>query len=127
VSVLGLLASILVGSAFVAAGGSKLAAGQTWPATAREMGAPGFVIPFVPWVELAVGATLVAGVGRPYPALAAMVLLIVFTGLIVVRLREGRRPSCACFGAWSAQPLGRIHVVRNGVLIALAVVAVIPV
>jgi uncharacterized membrane protein YphA (DoxX/SURF4 family) len=123
VSVIGFVAALVVGLAFVAAGASKIAAGPTWPATAREMGAPEFSIAFVPWIELAVGASLVTRLARPWPALAAVVLLVAFTVLIVVRLSAGQRPSCACFGAWSAQPLGRIHVVRNLILIALALLA----
>ena len=119
----GLVASIIVGVAFVVAGASKLAAGPTWPVTARDMGAPGFTIPLVPWVELAVGAALVAQLAAPTPAIAALVLLVAFTTLIAVRLARGERPSCACFGAWSAEPIGPTHVVRNVVLMALAVVA----
>jgi uncharacterized membrane protein YphA (DoxX/SURF4 family) len=120
---IGIVASILVGSAFVLAGASKLAVGQAWPAQARELGAPSWSPLVVPWFELVVGATLIAGLVRPVPALLAIGALVVFTALIVARLREGRRPSCACFGAWSAKPIGASHVVRNAVLLALAVIA----
>lgn len=122
-SIVGIVASVVVGLAFLFAGASKVAAGRQWPVTAREMGAPAFVIPVVPWVEIAVGASLVAQLAVPIPALAAAALLVAFTALIVVRLSGGDRPSCACFGAWSAEPIGRIHVIRNGVLFALAVLA----
>lgn len=122
-SIAGLIASIVVGLAFVAAGASKLAAGPTWPATAKEMGAPAWTIPFVPWVELAVGATLVTQVATPVPAVVALLLLVAFTVLIVLRLSGGDRPSCACFGSWSAEPIGRIHVIRNAILMGLAVLA----
>ena len=118
-----LVASIVVGLAFVVAGASKIAAGPSWPATAREMGAPTFTIPVVPWLELAVGAALIARLAVPYPAIAALGLLAAFTALIVVRLARGERPSCACFGAWSAEPIGPRHVIRNAVLMALAAVA----
>lgn len=118
-----LVASIVVGFAFVLAGASKVAAGPAWPATAREMGAPAITVPFVPWIELAVGACLIAQLAVPVPAVAAVVLLVVFTALIVAHLARGRRPSCACFGSWSAQPIGAVHVVRNVILIALAVAA----
>lgn len=120
---LGVVASVIVGVAFVVAGASKVAAGPSWPATAREMGAPPFTIPFVPWVEIAVGAALVAQLAVPIPAIAALALLGAFTALILVRLSQGDRPPCACFGAWSAEPLGRTHVVRNAVLLLLAVLA----
>ena len=116
-------ASIVVGLAFLVAGGSKLAAGRSWPAQAAALGAPAPVIPAVPWVELVIGAALVLQIGRPVPALAAIVLLVVFSGLIVLRLSQGRRPPCACFGAWSARPIGASHLLRNGVLLALALAA----
>lgn len=122
-NVVGIVASVVVGVAFLAAGASKVAAGQRWPATAREMGAPAFAIPVLPWVELAVGAALVAQLAVPFPAVASLALLVAFTALIMVRLSGGDRPSCACFGAWSAEPIGRIHVVRNAVLMILAVLA----
>ena len=117
------VASILVGVAFVVAGGSKIAAGASWPAQARGLGAPGWTIPIVPWVEIAVGALLIAQAVPPWPAVAALVMLVGFTALIVNSLAHGRRPPCACFGAWSAKPVGPGHLARNAVLIVLAVVA----
>jgi uncharacterized membrane protein YphA (DoxX/SURF4 family) len=123
VSTIALIASLLVGAAFVVAGGSKLAAGEAWPAQARELGAPSVAIPAVPWAELCVGAALVSGLARPFAAVAALVVLFAFTALIGLRLAQGRRPACACFGAWSATPIGPMHLVRNGALIVLAVVA----
>lgn len=120
---LGTIASVLVGAAFILAGGSKLAAGAAWPAQARDLGAPSFTIPVVPWAELCVGAALVFGLARPIPALVATGLLAIFTALIALRLAQGRRPACACFGAWSATPIGAGHLLRNGALIVLAVAA----
>lgn len=118
-----LVASIVVGVAFLVAGGSKLAAGRSWPAQAAALGAPALVAPALPWVELAIGAALVLQLGRPVAALAAIVLLVAFSGLIGLRLSQGRRPACACFGAWSAKPIGASHLLRNGALLVAAVVA----
>ncbi len=119
----GVVAAVLVGLVFVVAGASKLAAGPAWPANARELGAPDWAIPIVPWVEMIVGAALAVQLAEPVPAVAALVLLAVFSALIVARLRVGERPTCACFGQWSASPLGTHHLVRNAVLAALAIVA----
>jgi uncharacterized membrane protein YphA (DoxX/SURF4 family) len=116
-------ASIVVGVVFLVAGASKIAAGAEWPVQARGLGAPAVTIPLVPWVEIAIGAVLVVQVARQPAALAATAMLVVFTVLIVVQLAQGRRPPCACFGAWSAKPLGAGHVVRNVALIALSVIA----
>ena len=118
-----LVASILVGVAFLVAGGSKIAAGGSWPAQARGLGAPVWTIPIVPWAEIVVGALLIAQAVPPWPAVAALVMLVGFTALIVNSLAHGRRPPCACFGAWSAKPIGPGHLARNAVLIGLAVVA----
>ena len=119
------LASMLVGVAFVIAGASKLAARPMWRAHARDLGAPAVAIPVVPWVELAIGAALVAQLAEPVPAVAAIILLAAFSVLIAVRLAQGRHPPCACFGSWSASPIGPVHLVRNGVLAALAVLALV--
>ncbi len=120
-----LVASVVVGIAFVVAGGSKIAAGESWPVQARGLGAPTWTIPIVPWVEIAVGALLIAQAVEPWPAVAALVMLVAFTALIVNSLAHGRHPPCACFGAWSAKPIGPAHLARNAILIALTVVAML--
>lgn len=119
------VAAIVLGVAFVVAGGSKLAAGKAWPAQARGLGAPDWVVPFVPWVELGLGALLIVQVARRPAAIAAIVLLSVFTVLIAARLRRGEHPPCACFGAWSASPIGPGHLIRNAGLIACGVLALL--
>ncbi len=116
-------ASICLGIAFLVAGGAKLST-PTWPAQARELGAPTFVIPLVPWIEIIVGALLCVQLARPIPAAIALGMLVVFTGLLVLRLAQGKHPPCACFGSWSARPLGWRHLARNAVLIAIAVIAI---
>ena len=118
----GTIASVILGAVFLFAGGSKIAAGESWRRQARELGAPSFVAPFVPWVEIVVGALFVSQIAGALVALAAIALLVAFTALIVVRLAQGRHPACACFGAWSATPIGAIDVLRNLSLIALAIV-----
>ena len=117
------VAAIVVGVALLVAGASKIAAGPSWPAQAAGLGAPAWSVRVVPALELVLGALLVAQIARRPVALAAAGLVIVFTALIVVRLRQGRRPPCACFGAWSARPIGPGNVVRNAILVALALVA----
>lgn len=98
---------------------------RSWPAQARALGAPlpTVVVPLLPWVEIVLGAVLVAGVGLPWSAWAAVLVLAAFTALLGVRLAQGRRPVCACFGRLSARPIGPGAVARNLVLLALAVLA----
>jgi uncharacterized membrane protein YphA (DoxX/SURF4 family) len=123
VAAAGLGASILLGLVFVVSGGTKVAAGPAWPQQARALGAPRSVVPVLPWLEIVLGAVLVVQLAPVVAAAMALVVLAAFTALIVRRLSEGEHPPCACFGAWSAKPLGPGHVVRNVVFMALAVVA----
>ena len=116
-------AGIVVGVVLLLSGAAKVAAGPRWAAQAEALAAPAIAVPVVPWLEVALGALLVSGVYRTVVALAAAALLTVFTVLLVARLVEGRRPPCACFGALSTRPVGPGSVVRNVVLIALALIA----
>lgn len=120
---LDVVAAVVLGCVMCAAGASKIAVGQAWSVEAASMGAPRFVVPFIPWIEIVSGALLIAQWQRRPVAVGVGVLLIVFTGLIVSNLSRGRRPHCACFGAWSTRQLGWGHLVRNAGLIALAVIA----
>lgn len=120
---LSVVAAIAVGLAFVIAGGSKLAARESWSTQAVGLGAPRWSIGLLPWVELIIGAGLVAQLERRLFAVAAAGLLLAFTALILMRLREGKRPPCACFGALSAKPIGAGHVARNVAMIAAALLA----
>ncbi len=74
----------------------------------------------VPFLELAVGAMLVAQIVRRAVAIVAGALLVAFTALLVVRLLQGRRPPCACFGALTTKPIGWRNVARNAGFLALA-------
>lgn len=121
--IIAVIASVLVGLMFVLAGASKLALGPAWAQQARGFGSPAWITPVVPWVELVLGATLVVQVAQPWPAVGAVAVLLLFTALIARHLLAGRRPECACFGAWSAKPIGVGHLVRNTVLLTLAVLA----
>ena len=122
-SAVGLVASILLGLVFLVSGGSKIAAGPAWAEQARGIGAPTFVVPVLPWVEIVLGAVLAMQLAPIGAATTALVLLVGFTALIVRRLSQGRHPPCACFGSWSAKPLGAGHVARNVGFVALGVLA----
>lgn len=122
-SAVGLMASVLLGLVFLVSGGAKIAAGPAWPEQALGLGAPPIVVPVLPWVEIVLGATLVMQLAPVVAAGAALLLLAAFTALIVRRLLQGRHPPCACFGSWSARPLGAGHVARNVAFMVLGVLA----
>lgn len=122
--VIGTLAAAALGLVFLAAAATKLGDLGAWPAQAAALGAPQRLVPIVPWWELVLGALLVVGAARPWPAVLAGSTLVAFTVLIVRVLRRGQHPPCACFGNVRARPLGWGHVARNGVLVVLAALAV---
>ncbi len=115
------ISSLILGCVMCVAGATKIAMGKRWPVEAESMGAPRIVVPAVPWVEIVSGALLIAQWKREVIALVVASLLVAFSALIVRNLIVGNRPRCACFGTWSARPLGWGHVLRNAGLITLAI------
>jgi len=81
----------------------------------------GAIVSVLPAVELVVAIALVA-VWSPVPGVVALLLLALFTGVLI--RAQARHVPCACFGAGAADvPVGPAAIVRNGVLAALAVLA----
>lgn len=119
-AMLTVVASVVLGGFMCAAGAAKVAMGERWPVEAATMGAPRAIVPVLPWIELICGALLIAQWQRQLIALIVGVMLLGFTIAIVARLARGQHPPCACFGSWSARPLGWRHVVRNAALLVLA-------
>ena len=113
-------ASLILGAVFLLSGILKMSALRQWRTQSADLGVPRVVATFVPVIELVVGALLTAQVERRVVALVAAALLVGFTILLVLRLAQGRRPPCACFGALTTKPIGWRNLVRNGVLLALA-------
>lgn len=107
---------------------SAIAKGRTWRALPGAMRAFGFAPPLdravaygLPVVELAVAVGLVAAWSSAWPAWVAVGLLALFT-VFVVRAAVRHTP-CPCFGASDNTPAGPLTVLRNGALLALAVLA----
>lgn len=116
-------AAVVVGVVFLVAGVTKLARPAQWRSESAGMGVPSWLAPVVPFGEVILGALLVVGVERDVVAWLAVAVLVAFTAAIVWQLAHGRRPPCACFGSLSPKPLGAGQLVRNAILIALALVA----
>jgi uncharacterized membrane protein YphA (DoxX/SURF4 family) len=115
---------VLLGAVFVLAGVSKIAASGSWPAQAAGLGVPRSVAVVVPWIELTLGAIVIVGLAMPTSAIVAVVLLVVFTAVLLRSLAAGLHPPCACFGAWSASPIGWGHVARNAAFTGVGIVAI---
>lgn len=122
---LAVAAALVLGVVFLVAGALKIVSGAAWPLQARGLGAPAWVIPLLPWIEIALGAMLCAQLIRPVVAGVSAALLLAFSALLVKNLVRGKRPPCACFGNWRARSLGWHHVVRNAALIGIAAIAAI--
>jgi uncharacterized membrane protein YphA (DoxX/SURF4 family) len=75
----------------------------------------------IPPAELLIGLLLAGGLGiRAVSSLAAAVLFV-FTGAVAINLARGRHISCGCAGIAAAERIGWPTVVRNAVLIGMAV------
>jgi peroxiredoxin/UPF0716 family protein affecting phage T7 exclusion len=74
----------------------------------------------LPVAELAVALALLPRRSAWWGALAALVLLAVFTAVVGRALARGERPDCRCFGQLAPSPIGGGTLARNGALIALA-------
>ncbi|HVE18697.1 MAG TPA: MauE/DoxX family redox-associated membrane protein [Ilumatobacteraceae bacterium] len=114
------IASVLLGAVFIVSGVTKIAAMKQWRTQAADLGVSGLVVGGLPYAELGIGALLVAQIARRPVAIVAGVVLAAFTTLLAVRLSQGRRPPCACFGGLSSKPISWTNVARNAVFIALA-------
>jgi hypothetical protein len=91
-------------------------------ATLVSVRAAPVVTPLLSAAELVVAVALVSWWSE-VPGIVAVILLALFT-VVLVRA-EARRVPCLCFGASRLDtPVGPAGVVRNGVLAALAVLAI---
>ncbi len=123
-----LLARLVLAPVFAVAGLAKLSDTDK----TREMlagfgvrrGNLGLVAASLPLAELIVAAALIAPPAAFVGALAASVLLALFTGVILFNLSQGRHPDCNCFGQIDSAPIGPVTLVRNGVLTGLALLVV---
>ena len=121
---IGTVARVVLGVLFLASGALKLR-DPSWPGAAQAMGAPRWSVWFIAPAEIVLGAGLAAGLAEPWPAWLALGLLAAFSAALARVLRRplADRPACACFGRWSAKPVGMGSLVRNGGLAVLAVAA----
>ena len=60
-----------------------------------------------------------------YAAVLSIALYVVFTGLIIYDLSRGQSASCHCFGKFSDEKLTSVAVVRNVLLMLLAVLVLL--
>ena len=68
-------------------------------------------------------AALLLVFATPIGATVAFAVLLGFTVFLVQLMRDGAPVPCNCFGATSDRPVGVIHLIRNGLLIGCAILA----
>jgi uncharacterized membrane protein YphA (DoxX/SURF4 family) len=120
---LGYGCALVLAAVFVWAGAAKLVR----PAeTAGGFGALGLpwaeaLARLVPVLELLLAVALVAV--PPIGGIAALVLLVAFSAVLIRALRAGVTTGCACFGTAAGRRLSPRDLARNAVLAALAIAA----
>lgn len=121
-------ARIALAAVFAVSGVLKLRDGSAGLRSALE----GFGVPegaarrlwwALPAAEMGLAAALTATLRSPAAAWAALGLLSVFTLAVGWALMGEARPACPCFGARSEEPISGLTLARNGVLLAVAVIA----
>jgi len=58
-------------------------------------------------------------------SVAGLLLITVLTAGVAVTVRRSTGAGCACFGGTPTRPLGRLHLIRNGVLCLAAALGVV--
>jgi uncharacterized membrane protein YphA (DoxX/SURF4 family) len=119
---------LLLGAVFIYAAYSKLR--QSWLLFALSIDSfqllPEWAVYGVartlPWLELALGGLLIAGVWLRYLAVATAGILALFFTVMVVSYIRGAGIDCGCFGV--GEPLSARTLVRDGLLLTAAIALV---
>jgi uncharacterized membrane protein YphA (DoxX/SURF4 family) len=127
----GLAASVGIGLVFLASGWAKFrhravlgGVVANYRILPQRLVAPAAAA--LPYLEMSVGAALIAGMGV-LPALAAIGLLLAFAAAMAVNIRRGRAHiDCGCGLSALRQPLSRLLVARNLMLAALLALRIVP-
>lgn len=128
---IGALCSWIAGTVLVSSGVLKLGTAKTFQVTLSQFGLPQWTwqdrrfAQAFPWCEITLGLALLL-LPAPVQLLPAAVILALFVAFLVLVVRVWRRPapvSCNCFGGLGDDTVGARTVIRNAVLVALAVAA----
>jgi putative oxidoreductase len=120
---------IALGGVFLYAAWAKLR--EPWSLFAISINAyhvlPDWAVVFVartlPWFELLLGLSLIAGLWKRVSTAAASALLLVFFGLMVHAYAHGEAIDCGCFGPGEA--ISPLTLLRDGGLLAGAILLAI--
>ena len=82
----------------------------------------------LPWIELAAGIMLIAGIKARAAALMVIGMMVTFTAALTIALAEGLNMSCGCFASQGAQgedPISMGTLLRDLGWLAIAVYVVL--
>lgn len=130
---IGALFTWIGGAVLISSGLLKLGTTDTFQVTLSQFGLPRwtwqdsrFARAF-PWCEISLGVAA-ALLPAPVHLLASVAILLLFVAFLVLVIRVWRRPtpvSCNCFGGLGDDTVGPRTVIRNGVLVVLALAATV--
>ena len=116
---------LFLAAVFAAAALAKLSDVEGTRRALKEFGAPGVLIPassiLLPAFEILIAAALVSARAAQWGAIAALALLGLFSAVIFINLARGRAHSCHCFGQFHSAPISAKTLIRNFILIGMAV------
>jgi peroxiredoxin len=119
-----LVARLFLAAVFAVAAAGKLVGRSRTVETLAEFGVPvGLRRPLavaLPLAELAIAIALLPAVTAAWAAIAAALLLAVFTAAVARVLLQGREVDCNCFGSLGPSRISRWTLARNAVLLAVA-------
>lgn len=122
-----LIARIVLGLVFVAAGALKIGHASDLAATitAFGLGLPPVLVAIasiaLPPFELLLGVYLIGGWLLPVTSVIASALLVLFIGVVASVVARGLHVSCGCFGAADTAPATWWTVVRDAVILIPAI------
>ena len=119
-----LAARLFLAAVFAVAAAGKLVGRSRTVETLAEFGAPVRLrrplAVALPLAELAIAIGLLPAVTAAWAAIAAALLLAVFTAAVARVLMQGREVDCNCFGSLGPSRISRWTLARNAVLLAVA-------
>ena len=114
---------------FSVAGAAKLFDPRRFRSSLTLFGLPSNAVALaatvIPLIEILVSALLVPSASARGATVAALCLIVVFTGAVVAALRRGRAAGCQCFGRFTSGDIGRGTIARNATIALGAVVLLV--
>lgn len=131
-SAMSLVLSATIVFTFLFSSVSKIRSATAWHlflASVQQLNLPKWAARPVAIGVVAAEIAVTVAVAIPFSSKAgligATILLLAFTGVIIHSIATKTEAGCNCFGGTSTRPFSLIHLVRNGILLAVAVSAML--